>query len=88
MNRPFNKGSYESPEHPIVGVENGGADIAGFGRNSFAYPDFPRDIIKKGMLEKNKCCITCSKCTELMRAGKPSGCVIRDTGVYLPIYQT
>jgi hypothetical protein len=68
-------------------VESGKADIAGFGRQAFAYPEFANDIIHKGQLDPNKCCITCSKCSELMRSGSVAGCVIRDKEVYMPIYR-
>ncbi|MEG0692334.1 MAG: flavin oxidoreductase/NADH oxidase, partial [Oscillospiraceae bacterium] len=61
-------------------------DIAGFGREAFAYPEFANDILMKGEMDSKKCCITCSKCTELMRMGCVTGCVIRDN-TYLPIYQ-
>jgi len=126
VNRPFDKGSYESPEHPLEGVarmstlttqvkreypkltvvssaysylrhlsmyqaagliESGGADIAGYGRMAFAYPDFAKDILESGSMDKNKSCITCSKCTELMRAGTFSGCPVRDSEVYAPLYR-
>ena len=63
-------------------------DFAGFGRTIFAYPDFANDIIKKGSMDKNKICLCCSKCTEIMReSGGTPGCVIRDKEVYLPIYK-
>jgi len=69
-------------------IENGGFDFAGFGRTIFAYPDFANDIIKNGEMDKNKCCICCSKCTEIMRKpGGTPGCVIRDKDVYMPIYK-
>ena len=69
-------------------VEQGGFDIAGFGRTIFAYPDFAKDILTKGEMDKNKICICCSKCTQIMRCpGGTPGCVIRDKGVYLPLYQ-
>ena len=67
-------------------IENGGFDLAGFGRTIFAYPDFARDILQKGCMEKDKLCICCSKCTEIMRAGGTPGCVIRDRDVYAPLY--
>ncbi len=67
-------------------LETGVCSIAGFGREAFAYPQFPNDIFNNGAMEPNKCCIACGKCTELMRAGSTAGCVIRDD-VYLPIYQ-
>ncbi|MBQ6708327.1 MAG: flavin oxidoreductase/NADH oxidase, partial [Clostridia bacterium] len=62
-------------------------DFAGYGRTIFAYPDFAKDILNGG-LDKNKICICCSKCTEIMRKpGGTPGCVIRDKDVYLPIYK-
>lgn len=67
-------------------MEEGGIDLAGFGRQTFAYPDFANDILKGG-LQKDKLCICCSKCTEIMRAGSTPGCVIRDKEVYLPLHQ-
>ena len=69
-------------------VQEGKFDFAGFGRTIFAYPDFAKDILEKGSMDKNKICICCSKCTEIMRTpGGTPGCVIRDGEVYLPIYQ-
>lgn len=127
VNRPFARGAYEAPEHPLVGVKrvlDGTAelkshvpemalicsavsflgvaapnvvaayikenkfDFAGFGRTIFAYPDFAKDILKNGEMDKKKICICCSKCTEIMRTkGGTPGCVIRDADVYLPIYK-
>ena len=69
-------------------IGDGGFDIAGFGRTAFAYPDFAADILKNGGMDKNKICICCSKCTEIMRkSGGTPGCVIRDRDVYMPIYK-
>lgn len=63
-------------------------DFAGFGRTIFAYPDFAKDIFKNGGMDKNKICICCSKCTEIMRKpGGTPGCVIRDRDMYLPVYK-
>ena len=68
-------------------IENGGFDIAGFGRTIFAYPDFAKEILKNGAMDKNKLCICCSKCTEIMRCpGGTPGCVIRDAQVYKPLH--
>lgn len=67
-------------------IENGGFDFAGFGRMIFANPDFANQILKNGELEKNKICICCSKCTEIMRAGSTPGCVIRDK-IYTDLYK-
>ena len=63
-------------------VRQGGVSVVGVGRMAFAYPDFVRDLTEHGMLDPHKTCIGCSGCTELMRAGGPTGCVLRDTDVY------
>ena len=68
-------------------VEQGGFDFAGFGRTIFAYPDFAKEILKNGELDKQKLCICCSKCTEIMRQpGGTPGCVIRDPEIYKPLH--
>ena len=126
VNRPYDKGGYIPPEHPLFGVarltsgtgkiqkavpgiavigtgyswlrqfspylaagtlEKGLATLIGYGREGFAYPGFAKDILNGGSLKKDKCCIACSKCTEIMRAGGTSGCVVRDAKVYAPIYR-
>jgi 2,4-dienoyl-CoA reductase-like NADH-dependent reductase (Old Yellow Enzyme family) len=126
VNRPYDKGGYVPPEHPLVGVarllegtslvqraipglavvgtgytwvrqhaaqmaagmvSTGCATVIGFGRQAFAYPDFADDILQTGGLSKDKCCITCGKCAEILRAGGTAGCVIRDAAVYAPIYK-
>lgn len=66
-------------------VSEGVCKIVGFGRMAFAYPHFARDILSAG-LDKKKVCITCGKCTELMRAGQTTGCVIRDE-LYTKLYR-
>lgn len=68
-------------------LNEGVGDFAGFGRMTFAYPTFYKDYLKNGTLDKNKVCIKCSKCSELMRAGTVSGCVIRDSETYMPYYR-
>lgn len=67
-------------------IQEGGIDLCGYGRQTFAYPDFANDILNGG-LQKDKLCICCSKCTEIMRAGSTPGCVIRDQEVYLPLHK-
>jgi 2,4-dienoyl-CoA reductase-like NADH-dependent reductase (Old Yellow Enzyme family) len=126
VNRPYDKGRYIPPEHPIKGVqrlleltkfcrdnleqtlvigtgfswlrqfgtnaaagmvEAGWTDLAGFGRQAFAYPDFANDIFKHGKMDRSRVCISCSKCAELKAAKKKAGCVIRDQDIYLSIYR-
>ena len=62
-------------------------DFAGFGRMIFAYPTFYKDYLENGSLDKAKVCIKCSKCSELMRAGTVSGCVVSDSECYMPFYK-
>jgi len=67
------------------GIRDKWFKIAGFGRQAFAYPDFAADILEKGSMDRSKCCITCSKCSMLMRSGKESGCPVRDKDIYAPL---
>jgi 2,4-dienoyl-CoA reductase-like NADH-dependent reductase (Old Yellow Enzyme family) len=74
---------------PYVGaavLEIGGASLIGLGRSSFAYPNAPRDLMENGVLSPGKTCITCSRCSELMREDRISGCVVRDKAIYRPEY--
>ena len=75
---------------PYVGAANlkaGACRFVGLGRSSFAYPEAPRDILAGRGMDKKKCCITCSMCTQLMRDHSVTGCVVRDKDVYGPIYK-
>ena len=68
-------------------IRDGVADFAGFGRLTFAYPEFYKDYLENGELNASKLCLKCSKCSQLMRAGTVAGCPIRDSEVYMPYYQ-
>jgi 2,4-dienoyl-CoA reductase (NADPH2) len=63
-------------------VRTGSASMIGFGRNSFAYPSMPNELMAKGKADPEKTCITCSGCTRLIRNLRPGGCVIRDREIY------
>ena len=77
-----------APHVAAAYVENGGFDLAGFGRTILAYPDFARDILTTGTMDAKKICLCCSKCSQIMRTpGGTPGCVIRDRAVYEPIYK-
>lgn len=68
-------------------IGDGDFDLAGFGRTILAYPDFAKDILSGGM-KKEKCCLACSKCTEIMRTpGGTPGCAVRDK-LYTDIYRS
>ena len=71
-----------APNVGAAAIKNGDASLIGFGRNSFAYPDMPEDLIKEGRADPDKVCITCSGCTRLIRNLRPGGCVIRDREIY------
>ncbi len=68
-------------------LQKGEASFIGLGRSSLAYPDAPRDLMNTGSLDSEKVCITCSRCTELMRHGYESGCVMRDQEIYGSLYK-
>jgi 2,4-dienoyl-CoA reductase (NADPH2) len=68
-------------------VQKGEASFIGLGRSSFAYPDAPRELMAKGRMDSAKVCLTCSRCTELMRNGWQSGCVVRDKEIYGRLYE-
>jgi len=68
-------------------LRRGWADIAGVGREAFAYPDFARDLLNTGAMNPRKCCMACSRCTQLMRDKCPAGCVPFDGEVYRPLYE-
>ena len=69
-------------------IREGSFDLCGFGREAIAYPDLGSDILKNGEMKKEKLCLCCSKCTEIMRKpGGTPGCVVRDAEKYLPIYR-
>lgn len=76
-----------APYVAAAAVKDGMIDAAGFGRMAFAYPDFAADILAGRELDVHKVCLTCSKCTSLMRAMSCTGCPIRDRDPYLGIYQ-
>jgi 2,4-dienoyl-CoA reductase-like NADH-dependent reductase (Old Yellow Enzyme family) len=71
-----------APHAGAAVLRNGGASFIGFGRNSFAYPSLPFDIINKGKADPARFCITCSGCTRLIRSFRPGGCVIQDREIY------
>ena len=56
-------------------LADGVCDLVGYGRMWLAYPMFFRDHLA-GRFEAKKCCLACSKCTELMRNKKVSGCAV------------
>jgi 2,4-dienoyl-CoA reductase-like NADH-dependent reductase (Old Yellow Enzyme family) len=74
-----------APQVCAAFIKDGGFDFCGFGRTILAYPDYANDILAGGM-KKDKICLCCSKCSEMMRAGGTPGCVMRDK-LYNDIYR-
>ncbi len=76
-----------APNVAAAGIAAGDYHIAGFGRQTFSYPNLARDVVRNGKMGDANLCLTCGKCTQLMRNGKTPGCVIYDKEVYLPLYK-
>lgn len=68
-------------------LEEGLCDNMLFGRLSFADPDFPKQILETGRIDPFRTCVACGKCGDLIRAGKPAGCIVRDGEIYLRYYR-
>lgn len=75
------------PYAAAYNINAGRCDFVGLGRESFAYPDAPRDTLEKGAMDPRKCCITCSICTQIMRDHGTTGCAVRNSSVYMPLYK-
>ena len=75
---------------PYVGaglIRERWAMLVGQGRGAFAYPDSVHDVLTTGRMDPAKCCVTCSACTQIMRDGGMTGCVVRDSEIYGPQYR-
>ena len=68
-------------------IRTGGAQLLGQGRGAFAYPDSVQDVLTTGRMNPAQCCVTCSACTQIMRDGGMTGCVVRDSAIYGPQYR-
>lgn len=68
-------------------VEQGLCDGMLFGRMAFADPDFANEIVKQGRIDPKRVCMTCGMCGDLIRAHKPTGCVVRDSKTFKPFYK-
>lgn len=68
-------------------VEQGLCDGMLFGRMAFADPDFANEIRHNGRIDPKRVCLTCGCCGDLIRAHKPTGCVVRDPDTFLPFFR-
>jgi len=66
-------------------IESGVCKVAGFGRISFSYPHFAKDMLE-GKFDTKQSCVACGHCSYLMRAGQSTGCVVREK-IYTDIYR-
>lgn len=74
-----------APNLAAGAIQSGLCDHVCFGRLSFANPNFAREIREEGKMSHG--CLTCSKCSDLIRAGVWTGCVIYDRDIYYPVYK-
>lgn len=65
-----------APKVSAAAISENWFDLAGFGRQCIAYPDFAKDILAFKELDRNKCCTTCCGCTALIKkSGKQLYCI-------------
>lgn len=76
-----------APHVAAADIDAGAYELVGFGRQSFADPDSAQEILRNGCADPRHLCLTCGKCTALMRAGKTPGCVIYDKDIYGSLYR-
>ena len=70
------------PEVAATWVAEGWVSGVGFARSAMAYPNAAQDILIRGTMSPEKTCMACFACNDLMQAGAPTGCVIRDAEIY------
>jgi 2,4-dienoyl-CoA reductase-like NADH-dependent reductase (Old Yellow Enzyme family) len=74
-------------------IRDGRATFVGVGRASLAQPDFAKQLLEQGKLDRKRICRTFSYCTALMRAKHnelgqyATGCPPFDKEVYGPIWK-
>jgi 2,4-dienoyl-CoA reductase-like NADH-dependent reductase (Old Yellow Enzyme family) len=68
-------------------VESGKATLVGLGRGALALPGWASELAETGLLNPGRVCITCSKCSQLLRGGGPVGCPVRDRETYAEEYR-
>jgi len=75
----------KSLETAVEYIESGVCKVAGFGRISFSYPAFAKDMLE-GKFDSKQSCVSCGHCSYLMRVGQSTGCVVRED-IYTKIYR-
>lgn len=68
-----------APAVAAGGIEQGWFDLAGWGRQSIAWPSFADQVLKGRSIPREGCCTTCCGCTNLIKkSGKMLYCVMRN----------
>jgi len=68
-------------------VEREKASLIGLGRGNLAYPGWVNALAADGLLDQRKVCVCCSKCSQMLRAARPVGCSVHDSGNYQAEYR-
>jgi len=75
------------PHVAAAAIERGNASLVGVGRAGLAYPDWVNALAADGRLEPNRVCVSCSKCSQMLRVGGPVGCPVHDPETYQAEYR-
>ncbi len=75
------------PHAAAATLQTGKASLIGLGRFSLANPGWPEELAENGFLSSKKTCLACSRCSQLLRAGGPAGCAVRDVPLYAREYR-
>jgi 2,4-dienoyl-CoA reductase (NADPH2) len=75
------------PPIAAAAVERGKASLIGLGREALAYPEWTNDLAAEGLLDPRRVCLSCSKCSQMLRTGTPVGCALRDASIYQAEYR-
>jgi len=68
-------------------VESERTSLIGLGRGSIACPGWVNALAADGVLDPRKVCVSCSKCSQMLRAGCAVGCAVQDAEVYQSEYR-
>jgi NADPH-dependent glutamate synthase beta subunit-like oxidoreductase/2,4-dienoyl-CoA reductase-like NADH-dependent reductase (Old Yellow Enzyme family) len=84
---PVMGGGYTGLRHlfpPVAAgvLRSGGAAFIGLGRGALAYPGLAADLLQRGALDPDRCCLECSACERLLQDGGAAGCVVMDAAAY------
>lgn len=65
----------------------GWMDLAGLGRSALACPDLPARVLGGGNLDPASTCMVCFACSQMERAGRAVGCVLRHVDSYGTLFR-